>query len=410
MAELRSRAHGEPWDLERRVELDRGRARPKKVPFRLRKVREHFVEGNRVTLLRNGAEAFPAMLGAIESAEQEVLLEMYWFESDTIGWRFVEALSGAAGRGVRVAVLYDSLGSWATDAELFASLVGAGVKLREFNPLAPWKKRFRFDRLSRRSHRKILVVDSVVGFTGGLNIADAWLPPEQGGQGWRDDMVKVEGAVVGELVECFVAAWRSQGGETLRRERRARPTAIVGEQRVRVLGQYPARNRREIADAYLWHIYRARRRVWIASSYFLPDRSVVRALVRAARRGVDVRIIVPGVSDVEIVRLASRAMWGRLMRAGVRLYEWHLSTLHSKTAVIDSRWSTVGTFNLDYRSLFMNWEVNVAVLDRGFAGAVEASFRRDVELANEVDYDDFHFRPLGERIIERIGYWLRRFL
>lgn len=368
------------------------------------------MEGNHVTLLRNGAEAYPAMLDAIEGAEREVLLEMYWFDSDTIGWRFAEALARSARRGVRVAVLYDSLGSWATDPSLFDSLGGSGVKVCEFNPYAPWKKRFRFDRFSRRSHRKILTVDERVGFTGGINIADPWLPAEEDGQGWRDDMVKVEGAVVGELSDCFVTGWKSQQAEPLGRERRGRGIPAVGQQRVRVLGQYPVKNRREIADAYLWRIYRARRRVWLANSYFLPDRSVVRALARAARRGVDVRIIVPGVSDVEIVRLASRAVWGRLMRAGVRLYEWHPSTLHSKTAVIDGCWGTVGTFNLDYRSLFMNWEVNVAVLDRGFARALEASFRRDLKLATEVDYDDFRFRPLGERVVERIGYWLRRLL
>ena len=370
---------------------------------------EHFVGGNRVLLLRDGVQAFPAMLDAIRGAERQVLLEMYWLDSDRTGRRFATALADAAGRGVEVALLYDSLGSWEAESSMFAELEQAGVAVIEFNPLAPWKKRFRLGRMTRRNHRKVLVVDSSVGFTGGANLADPWLPLDEGGQGWRDDVIRVEGPCVTGLIDSFLHGWRREGGRRLTRVKDVR-CLDGGSHNVRVLGENYSRHRREIMQAYLYNIYRAKKRVWITNSYFLPDHTVVRALRRAARRGVDVRVLLPGVSDVEIVRHATRAMWGWLMRAGVRLYEWMPSILHSKSAVIDGRWSTTGTFNLDYRSIRANLEVNVAVLDEGFAQVMEASFLQDLEQSREVDIRAYAFRSLGDRLLEVIFYGLRRFL
>ena len=165
----------------------------RRAPRSLARVVEHFVEGNRVVLLRDGKQAFPAMLDAIEGAREQVLLEMYWFDSDTIGRRFAAALEGAAARGVEVAVLYDSIGSLGADPEMFQKLASAGVRVLEYNPVVPWRRRFRLDRLTTRDHRKILVVDGCTGFTGGINIADEWLPVSEDGGGWRDDMVRIDG-------------------------------------------------------------------------------------------------------------------------------------------------------------------------------------------------------------------------
>ena len=181
-------------------------------------------------------------------------------------------------------------------------------------------------------------------------------------------------------------------------------------QAVRVLGQRFMRTQRQISRAYLHYLRRAQRRIFIANSYFVPDGRVLRALTGAARRGIDVRIIVAGQSDVDIVRHASRAVWGRLLRAGVRIFEWDESVLHAKSAVVDGIWSTTGTFNFDYLSLRSNLEVNVSVLDARFAGVLERSFLEDFEQCREVDLVDFRFRSLGQRLLEFIAYRLRKFL
>jgi cardiolipin synthase A/B len=181
-----------------------------RVPLRFRKVKARFVPGNTVTLLRDGREAFPAMLEAIAAARQQVLLEMYWFDSDRIGRLFAAELGRARQRGVEVAVIYDSIGSIGTDPAMWAELEAQGVHLLEYNPVAPWRRRFRlsFTRLSRRDHRKILVVDGGVGFTGGINLANQWAPFDEEGGGWRDDMMRIAGPAVDGLARCFHRVWR----------------------------------------------------------------------------------------------------------------------------------------------------------------------------------------------------------
>lgn len=369
------------------------------------------MKGNRAVLLRNGAEAFPAMLDAIDHAEHQILLEMYWFGSDRIGQQFADALLRARGRGVEVSVIYDALGSMDADPSMFDSLRAAGIAVIEFHPLLPWRRRFKLEKLSRRDHRKILVVDQRLGFTGGINFADHWLPEDQGGDGWRDDMVLVEGPAVRGLAAAFRHTWLQEGG---------RPLAALTElglglgsdgsdsavQNVRVLAETSLRHRRRIMSAYLHHIYGAKRRVWITNSYFMPDRSFIRALKRAADRGVDVRLLLPGFSDVEVVRHAGRALWGGLLRHGVKIYEWQRSILHAKTAVIDGVWSTIGTFNLDYRSLLWNLEINVAILDEAFAAGMERAFEADLAESCQVDPQVFFMRSIGERLLE---YGLFRF-
>jgi cardiolipin synthase len=395
--------------------------RPERLPWALRNVGdERFVAGNRIRLLHDGREAFPAMLDAIAGARAQVLLEMYWFDSNRIGQRFASALRDALRRGVEVAVIFDSVGSIGADPAMFVELAAAGAHVLEFNPVAPWKRRFRLSRLTRRDHRKILVVDGTIGFTGGINIGDQWLPEEEEGGGWRDDMALVEGPAARGFVQCFLSTWRRMGGPTLRvsanDEAFAAPSSRSAEQgpssgqKVRVISESGYRRRHAISRAYLARIYRAEQRVWISNSYFVPDRSVIRAITRAARRGVDVRILLPDESDVKVADWASRAVWAKLMRRGVRIFTWTRGILHSKTAVIDGRWSTIGTFNMDHLSLRSNLEVNVTVLDEGFGETMEAAFARDLARAVEVDRRTFSYRPLGERILEMLAYWGRKLL
>jgi cardiolipin synthase len=381
------------------------------VPRRYRHIDERFVAGHTVSLLRNGSQAFPAMLAAIDSAERQVLLEMYWFGSDTTGRTFAQALIRAARRGVEVAVLFDSLGSIEADSSMFDEMRAEGVRVVEFNPVRPWHQRFRVEALTRRDHRKILVVDARIGFTGGINLADQWAPEEVGGGGWRDDMVRVEGPGVSGFIECFRSGWEEEDGGPLAALPVASSSASNGSgPSVRVLGNEIHRERREIVRAYLYQIYRAHRRVWIANPYFVPDRRILRALELAALRGVDVRVILPGKSDVEVVRLASRAMYERLMKASIRIFEWQHHVLHQKSAVIDGRWSTTGTFNLDYRSIRINLEVNLAVLDEGFGATMEESFRADFAASREVSYADFSRRSLLDRALSATAYRFKNFL
>ncbi|HWP06807.1 MAG TPA: phospholipase D-like domain-containing protein [Polyangiaceae bacterium] len=381
------------------------------IPRRYRQAAQPFVGNNRVELLRDGVEAYPRMLAAIEAAREQCLLEMYWFDSDHAGRRFADALGAAARRGVEVAVIYDDIGSIGTDPLMFEELKAAGAQVRVFNPVAPWRRRFRLDRLTLRDHRKILVVDGEVGFTGGCNLAAAWLPIDDGGRGWRDDAVRVEGPAVRGLTSSVLRTWHALGGPTLRRIGPSiPPSGTSGGQAVRVLAESYFRARREISRAYVRELYHAKERAWIRNAYFIPDRSVRRALGHAARRGVDVRVIMPGEIDVEIVRHASRSNWGYLLRHGVRLFEYQEGVLHAKSAVIDGRWSTIGTFNLDYLSLRSNLEINVSVRDPGFGATMEASFIRDLDQSREIDRTTFRFRPLGDRLLELLVYRFRKLL
>lgn len=385
-----------------------------RVPLRFRKVHGRFVPGNAVRLLHDGREAFPAMLEAIAQARRQVLLEMYWFDSDFVGQRFADALVAAQARGVQVAVIYDSIGSIGTDRAMFARLEAAGVHVLEYNPVAPWRRRFRlsFARLSRRDHRKILVVDGAVGFTGGINLARQWAPREDGGDGWRDDMMRIEGPAVNGLSHCFHRVWRRHELPALLHLHAPAPTATPGVRLlpVRILGERYFRHRHEIARDYASRVYAAQKTVYISNSYFVPDGSIRRALMRAAKRGVDVRVIVPAHSDVEPVKFAGRSQYEKLLKAGVRLFEWQDGMFHSKTAVIDGQWCTTGTFNFDYMSLHYNLEVNASVLDPELSAEVERSFCEDLAGSREVELRDVQLRSLSDRLVENGFYRLRKFL
>lgn len=385
-----------------------------RVPLRFRRVHARFVPGNHVRLLKDGREAFPAMLEAIAQARRQILLEMYWFGSDRVGRRFADALIEARRRGVEVGVIYDSVGSITADPAMFRELEQQGVALLEYHPVAPWRRRFQlsFTRLSRRDHRKILVVDGNVGFTGGINLADQWAPLEEEGGEWRDDMMRIEGPAVEGLSRCFHRVWRRHRLPPLERIHAARPADAGGGKLlpVRILGERYFRHRHEIARDYASRLYAAKERAYIANSYFVPDASTRRALVRAARRGVDVRVLVPAHSDVEAVKFAGRAQYAKLLAAGVRIYEWQDGMFHAKTAVIDSRWCTTGTFNFDYMSLRQNLEVNASVLDAELAAQVERAFREDLLRAREIEMAEITFRSLSDRLLESTFYRLRKFL
>lgn len=361
-----------------------------------------------LTLLHDGAECFGAMLDSIRDAKTEILLEMYWFASDTIGWRVAKALMARAKEGLEVRVLYDAIGSLEASETMFDTLRAAGVRVLQFNPIAPWRQRFRAERLTRRNHRKMLILDGKTGLTGGVNIGDPWLPVSDGGQGWRDDMIRVDGPAAMVMREIFLHAWASEESTGSREGRLKLGNDDDGA--VSVLANHYYGTRRAIRRAYLNRIRAAKRSVLITNSYFVPDRMIRMALAKAASRGVEVRVLVPGISDVKAVYYASRKLYGWLVTRGVHVHEWLPHVLHSKTAVVDGEWCTVGTYNLDYLSWRSNLEVTLAVADEQVAAALETRFRADLAQAAEIDMERFGSRPLSERILEQVFYWLRKFL
>ncbi|WP_373691638.1 phospholipase D-like domain-containing protein [Hyalangium versicolor] len=374
--------------------------------------RSHSVlQGNACQLLRDGVEAYPAMLEAIRNARRYVRLETYMFISDAVGELFGQVLAEAAERGVHVKVLYDAVGSWTSRRGFFEFLRQRGVDIRPFKPFS-LSRGLRY--LLRRDHRKILVVDGEVAFVGGVNISAHWAPVGQGkGAGWRDDVLRIEGPAVHELERRFLATWRMafQGGlgrlrnrlHQLRQLRRPGPRR--GSVCLSVLS-----SRRSIHRAYLHSIARARRSVLIAAAYFVPDRRMVAVLREAAQRGVEVSLLLNGRSDHPFLEHCTRAFYEKLLGAGVRIFEWQRGVLHAKTAVVDGVWGTIGSFNLERLSLAFNHEVNAVFADPQLGQRVEDSFRNDCGSCREVSLEEFRRRPLWQKVLERVLYFFRKIL
>lgn len=357
------------------------------------------IGGNSVTLLVDGAQAYPAMLEAIERAERTVLMESYIFHDDRAGRMFSGALARAAGRGVRVLLAVDGVGTMSVPAAFFEGLQQAGVRVLEYRPPSPWRRQWG---LFHRNHRKLLVADNRVGFTGGLNIGDEWLPREQGGLGWHDIHVRLEGPVARELSRLSIATWRTRGGVDLPPHEFLPPVPPAGEAFAVVVGSEEHKRRKAIRQAYLHAIKRAREYIYLANAYFLPDRAYRRALGNAVARGVDVRVMVPARGDILALQLASQSLFSRLLRRGIRLLLWNDAVLHAKTAVIDDQWATVGSYNLDHRSLAMNLEVNANLVGRPFATGMREQFEQDQLRCTELSYDVWRRRPILLRFLERL--------
>jgi len=370
-----------------------------KLRFGKRKQR---ITHNRVRLLHDGEQAFPAMLDAIQGAQREILLEMYWFGSDRTGRRFAEALMERARAGVCVRVTYDAVGSIEASESMFDEMRAAGVEVHEFNPIAPWRVRFSFGRINQRDHRKLLVVDARIGIAGGLNLGDPWAPRSEGGDGFRDDAIEVVGSAAQELRALFYRTFPERPDVVFPPE-----PLDEGETAVSVLASDHWEERRNIYDNYLNAIARASREIVITNSYFIPARRVRRALGRAVDRGVRVRVLVPRDSDVRVTQLASRHLYERLLGDGIEIYEWRGGILHSKTALVDDSWCTVGSFNFDARSIHNNLELNIAVRDQAVNSALRTRVEFDMKDAIRVDLASFRKRGVFTKLLERFVYMFR---
>ncbi|MEO8032433.1 MAG: phospholipase D-like domain-containing protein [Gemmatimonadota bacterium] len=335
------------------------------------------VGGNKLTLLVDGPAAYPAMIGLIEQATERIRFENYIISSDATGVRFAEALMERARAGVQVSVLSDWLGSSATRRRYWRLLREAGVEVRHFHPPNPLRL---FDNLSR-DHRKLVVADGRRAVIGGLCIGDAWCGnPAEDRLPWRDTAVMVEGPAAGLLEQAFNDTWHEAGGAVV-----GRVDAEVfepGASRVRVLRGLPGRERTIRVLELLATM--CRERLWITDAYMLPPYRLLQALLDAAKSGVDIRLLVPGSSDLPWIRNLTRIGYRTMLRAGIRIYEWDGPMLHAKTLVADGRWCRIGSSNLNPSSLMGNYELDVMTDDRELAGALEAQFRRDLSQSREV--------------------------
>ncbi len=365
---------------------------------------DQYVGGNRLELLPDGAAVFKSMWQAIEEAKETIHLETYILRSDRTGQEFSKRLQEKARKGVRVRLIFDSVGAMDIDPVFLNRLRNAGVQMLEYHPIAPWRPRWAW---GRRDHRKIMVIDGKTAFTGGVNISDAHLAVAEGGQGWRDAHVRLEGPAAYELDRLFRAVWFKETGRWFRSE--GHPEYIRGKSLVWVAANQEFFHRYRIRAAYLNALRAAQKEVLMANAYFLPDRRVRRALAAAARRGVSVKILVQGVSDIPSVWHASRYRYDFLLRHGVRLFEYSGAILHAKTAAVDEHWSAAGSYNMDHRSLMHNLEVNLHVLDKAFSGQMAARLRGDIAQSREIKLAQWRRRLWTDRVLERFFYLFRYF-
>jgi cardiolipin synthase len=369
--------------------------------------------GNKATLLINGPATYAAMFKAIEGARDHINVETFIFDDDDIGRRFADLLMEKEEQGVQVNLIYDSVGSKGTPAAFFKRLRDSGIKVLEFNPVDPLKAK-KIDFLTHRDHRKILIVDGEIAFTGGVNISDVYsASPSRLGSShepWRDTHVQIEGPAVAEFQKLFLDTWTRQKGPKLAQRNYFPLLKPKGKELVQVIGSTPGEQNRVTYVMYISAISFAEKTIHLTNAYFVPDQQTMAALTDAAKRGLAVKLILPGMSDSNLVFYAGRSHYEDLLESGMKLYERRGGMLHAKAAVIDGVWSTIGSTNMDLWSFARNDEVNAIILGQDFAAAMEAMFAADLAASDEIDPEQWGRRSLGERLREwlarPVSYWL----
>jgi cardiolipin synthase len=355
------------------------------------------VSGNRFTTLLNGDEIFPSMLQAIRGGQKSIDFETYIYWSGDIGRAFADALSERARAGTKVHVLLDWLGSSKMDPALLSEMRDAGVAIQRYHE-PRW---YNLDKLNNRTHRKILVIDGRVGFTGGVGIAPEWTGHAQDPQHWRDSHFRAEGPVVAQMQAVFDDNWAKATGEVLDGPAYFPVLAATGDAAGQMFASSPSGGSESMQLMYLMIITAAEHSIELSSSYFVPDGLTRDTLVAALHRGVRVRIITPGPHiDSETVRRASRALWGDLLEAGAEIYEYQPTMFHCKVLVADGLVASVGSTNFDDRSFRLNDEASLNIYDAAFAAHQVEVFERDLKSARRIGVDEWRNRPLAEKIWE----------
>jgi len=370
------------------------------------------VAGNKATLLVDGPATYAAMSDAIEGAHDHINLETHMFEADKVGRAFADLLLRKQAEGVEVNLIYDSVGCLHTPGAFFQRLRDGGIQTLEVNPIDPLKARGDL-LITDRDHRKILIVDGEVAFTGGVNISGVYSKGYSTGsdkEQWRDTHVQIEGPAVAEFQRLFLEMWKRHKGRSLAPRNYFPPLKPVGNDLVQVIGSAPGEQNRRTYLMYLAAILFARRSVYLTSAYFVPDDQMKNALEDAARRGVDLKLVLPSESDQNLVLYAGRSYYEDLLEAGVEIYERRGAILHAKTAVVDEVWSTIGSTNMDLWSFARNYEVNAIILGTDFADQMKALFAADVTASHQITPEQWRRRSWSERVREwfaRLGrYWL----
>ena len=362
------------------------------------------ISGNTVTALQNGDEIFPAMLTAIRGARHSITFETYIYWSGVIGKQFTDALAERARAGVRVHVLLDALGIGKIDDAYIETMKEAGVEVLRYHPLH-W---YTLARMNNRTHRKILVVDGRIGFTGGVGVADQWLGNAGSPEEWRDAHFRVVGPVVAQMQAAFMDNWIETRHEVLHGDRYFPRLDSSGPHLGQVFISSYASGAESMRLMYLLSIASARNRIQIANAYFVPDDLVRRQLIEARRRGVEVDIILPGrYSDAVVTRQASRSRWGPLIEAGVRIHEYRPTMYHTKMMIVDDVWVSVGSTNFDNRSFRLNDEMNLNVYDSAFARSQSAVFHADLARSTRMTLENWRRRPFSEKAKEWLAGLLR---
>jgi cardiolipin synthase len=365
------------------------------------------LEGNRVEYLENGDRIFPAMLDAIGSAKKTISFETYIYWSGRIGRAFADALCERARAGVRVHVLLDWVGSAKMDPGMIDEMKKCGVEVERYHEPA-W---YNLTRMNNRTHRKVLVVDGAVGFTGGVGIADHWTGDAQDKEHWRDSHFRIEGPVAAEFQAVFLDNWMKATGRVLHSADYFPKIENGGTVRAQMFSSSPTGGSESMHLMYMLSIASATRSILLSGSYFVPDEQAIKALVDAARRGVRIRIITPGEHiDTEVVRRASRARWGRLLEAGIEIHEYRPTMFHCKVMIIDGFLVSTGSTNFDNRSFRLNDEANLNIYDAAFAAEMTKVFERDLAQSRRITLEHWQERPVMEKMVEHtmslIGYQL----
>ncbi len=374
--------------------------------------------GNKATLLQDGPATYAAMFAAISQAKDHINLESYIIEDDAVGQQFADQLLAQQRRGVQVNVIYDSVGGINTPRLYFDQLAQAGVAVLEFNPVNPLQARGTW-LINNRDHRKLLIVDGRIAFLGGINISSVYSSgaiirrskkAKTTTAAWRDTDLRLEGPVVAELQQLFMQTWNKQHGPTLAAKTYFPALSVMGKDMIRAIGSTSDDPYSLIYLTLLSAIGNAEKQVYLTNAYFVPDPQLIKALLDAVARGVDVRLILPGYSDSALVWHAGRAHYANLLAGGVRIYERGGALLHSKTAVIDGVWSTVGSTNLDWRSFTDNDELNAVIVGVDFGAQMLAIFDRDMAASSAINPQTWPQRPLQSQLKEWLAQLWARWL
>jgi len=372
--------------------------------------------GNRVTLLQDGPSTYQALYAAMAGARNSIDMESYIIEDDEVGRRFAQELKAARARGVVVNLVYDSVGCLHTPKAYFDDLAAAGVNVLQFNPIDPTKARAGWE-VNQRDHRKLTIIDGRTAFVGGINISSVYSggsfsqkSKEQPGHGqkvpWRDTDLQIDGPVVGDFQHLFMDTWTRQKGQPVAPADYYPRITRQGDAVVRAIGGTPAEPYSQIYATLVSAIRSASTSILLANAYFDPDPQLLGALEDAARRGVDVQLLLPSVSDTWVVTAAGRRHYGELLEAGVKIHERQGALLHSKTTLVDGVWSAVGSTNLDRRSFLHNDEIDAIVLSVAFGDRMRAAFQEDLRQSTPLTLEQWRHRGLWARLQEMsVGMW-----